>query len=528
MRTEDIDALIAEDEDETPDLPAYDTDSRRETDVAAKIGAEYLRGRFIAVGVNSWYEWDGRRFARLESDAPVYGAVREAVTDIAAKVTAEENERLARAVERAAGDEDALKNAQEKHKEAMSWIAGLFNVRKIRQALMVAAREMVYVRAEDLDTRHDLFNAGNGVVDLRTGDLLPHDPKYLFTKVSETDYDPYANHPDWTAALESIPSAYREDLRFRFGWALTGHPPSDDVTPVLYGGGANGKTVLMDGMMAAMGDFAVPVSPKMLLQSANDHPTELMPLKGARLAVLEELPEGDYLNVQTLKRIVGTGTITARYISENPVTWKPTHSLFITTNYAVKVDAVDHGSRRRFGKFDFPYTYVEEPSPERPHERRGDPGLRTRVRADKAVHEAALAWAVSGVVLVYENGGVLPPLSPEVVAATDEWWYSANQAIRFLNEMFIPDPDFAVLRSEVFTEFKQWASDKGRKAWTDQTFWSRALAHPWFADGTAERPENTIRLRSWCVSYPDGSPRTPPERGKVVTGIRFRTPEDDD
>jgi putative DNA primase/helicase len=522
---EDFEPEENEDAEETT---GYDPDSLRETDIAARIGAEYLRGRFLAVGKAGWYRWDGRRFERLESDEIVYGAVRAAVEDIHRTESTKAYERHREAHERAAEltDEDAQRSARAAADSALNrtlgTLAGMFNVRRIRMAYMVAAREMIWARAEDLDRRHDLFNAANGVVDLRTGEILPRDQVYLFTKVSDTAYRPDATHRDWVAALESIPAAYREDLRYRFGWALTGYQPSDSRVAVMYGGGANGKSVLLDGITGAAGEFAVMVPPKTLLQSGNDHSTEIMPLKGARLAFIEELPEGDYLNVQTLKRVMGTNLITARYIGENNITWTATHSLFITTNYEVKVDAVDHGSRRRFAKFDFPYRYVAEPDPDRPEQRRGDPALSGRVRTDKAVHEAALAWAVAGCLAVYDNGGAIPELSREVVAATDEWWFGANQAVRFLNDTFEPDPDSAVLAGDVFAVFKEWAADRGRKGWADQTFWSRAAAHPWFANGTAERPRNSVRTRGWVISSPHGGGGLKtPEKARLVTGIRF-------
>jgi hypothetical protein len=46
-----------------------------------------------------------------------------------------------------------------------------------------------------------------------------------------------------------------------------------------------------------------------------------MQLKGARLALLEELPESRHLNASQLKKIIGTDKLTGRYLYEGRMPW---------------------------------------------------------------------------------------------------------------------------------------------------------------------------------------------------------------
>ena len=101
-------------------------------------------------------------------------------------------------------------------------------------------------------------------------------------------------------------------MQVRFGQAATGHMAPDDIMPVLRGGGANGKSTIVKAVHKALGDHAVIVSDRVLQGHPGDHPTELMTLRGARLALAEELPEGKHLNIKRLKDTVGTSPITAR------------------------------------------------------------------------------------------------------------------------------------------------------------------------------------------------------------------------
>jgi putative DNA primase/helicase len=44
----------------------------------------------------------------------------------------------------------------------------------------------------------------NGVIDLTTGALLPHDQEYLMTKLVQVDYQENAKCPNWIKVLETI------------------------------------------------------------------------------------------------------------------------------------------------------------------------------------------------------------------------------------------------------------------------------------------------------------------------------------
>jgi phage/plasmid-associated DNA primase len=124
------------------------------------------------------------------------------------------------------------------------------------------------------------------------------------------DYMPGAAHEDWQQALTALPDDAADWLQLRWGQGLTGHPAPDDVLVVLKGSGENGKTTLVDSIREAVGpDYAVALPDRVLLARSGDHPTELMTLRGARLAFMEEFPELGHLNVNRLKDLHGTGRL---------------------------------------------------------------------------------------------------------------------------------------------------------------------------------------------------------------------------
>jgi putative DNA primase/helicase len=383
-------------------------------------------------------------------------------------------------------------------------------------ALQRVARGVLERDQSEFDAHPDLLNAGNGVVDLRTGDIRPHDPRLMFSKVTEVDYVPGATHPDWETALTALPEDVANWMQVRFGQASTGHATQDDVVPFLRGGGANGKSTMLDGVTRALGDFSVMVPDKVLLASPSDHPTEMMTLKGARFAYIEELPEGDYLNAQRLKKAAGTDAMTARYIGQDNVTWDATHSLFVTTNYEVQVDAVDYGTWRRLALVLFPYTF-DGSDPEHPN----DPTLRKRIlEGDSGQHEAVLAWLVDGAAVWYDSGQVIPPAPDSVKTDTSKWRHDANYAAQFMDEMLELAPDSAVRSSDVYAAFQDWAESKGVRRWGERLFWTRARQHEWFTDGEIEKPDTSSRTAGYRVRSSGGNPIKPRER--LVIGARMR------
>lgn len=513
------------DQGEAPEIEAAPefTASVKDIHVGARVAVEYLRGSYVAWGKNAWSKWDGKRWDRC-TDTTVFEAVRMAVLDIHKRETDKAREAHAQATEAAHRTDDAekqqeaIRGANKALTDRMKELATLFNVGKL-DAIRRVARGLIEVDQAEFDSHADLLNVGNGVVDLRTGELKPHDPKLMFTKVTPTDYTPGATHADWDKALKALPDEVADWMQVRFGQSATGYASSDDVVPFLSGGGANGKSSILSGIIGALGKgqtggFAVMVPDKVLLGNTNDHPTEMMNLKGARFGYIEELPEGDYLNAQRLKKIAGTESITARYIGQDSVTWDATHSLFVTTNYDVKIDAVDNGTWRRLALVRFPYTF-NGTDPEHP----ADPTLRERIQFSRdGQHEAVLAWLVAGAIRWYAEGRVMPKAPDQVRKDTNGWKANANQAIRFLDERYEAAPGHAVKTTEMYEDFKEWAEAHGIRKWGDQLFWSRAKQHDWFMSGDADKPNSVVRTSGWKVdSTNPGSVR---ERERLVTGIR--------
>ncbi|WP_336629673.1 MULTISPECIES: DNA primase family protein [unclassified Microbacterium] len=439
--------------------------------IAAKLADEFC----FAPGLG-WLHWSGKVWDECSDVEPVE-AVRVALRDFMA--------------------EEILHGASPGRTKSLEVVLGSGKIRSVAGLL----KGILKVEADEFDTAYDLLNVANGVVDLRTGELLAHDPAHRFTKIARAEYDPAARSRFWNLALSALPREEREWMKARLGQAITGYPPSDDLLPISRGSGSNGKSTFFDAIRFACGTFAGLVSDRVLIANPGDHPTELTDLRGLRLAVLEELPEGGRLNVKRLKDIIGTESITARKIRQDSMTWRATHSPFITTNYTPRVNETDHGTWRRLALVRFPYTFRKpgEPLRNKRLDKHGDPQLKQRTR-QRSMQKAALRWLVEGAMAWYAADQILPPTPPAVAKATEEWRAQADHVFAFASEYLTWDPARSILSSDLTEMFRTWLSRNGKPEWAGELIVERFGNHHLAQDHGVRKAR--LRVKEGQLSRP--------------------------
>jgi putative DNA primase/helicase len=472
--------------------------------LADRVADDVLAGQFCWSEGLGWLQWDGKRWAFVPEAAPVE-AIRRYFIQWHGKAAIRESSSVT----------------------LLKALSGLLSRTKIANVLALT-KGIVLKDAADFDSHHDLLNVGNGVVDLTTGTLGKHDPELLMTKLTPVNFRAGAVHQDWQAALAALPPSVADWMQVRVGQSASGHMTPDDLLVVNQGGGANGKTTIFGGVRCALGDHAVIVPERVLLTNPGDHPTELMTLLGARLALMEETPEARHLSVKRLKDTVGTQTMSARLIRGNNVTWPATHSLMLTTNYAPRIDETDHGTWRRLALVRFPYTFVD-PTREAlsGHERRGDPLLRDRLKDGRqGQHEAILGWIVEGARRWYANDRVMPAMPEQVRKDTAEWRSEADLIFAFIRDQLVFDPNHIIATVDLLADFNEWSAGLGGKPWGDQTFTIRFGGH---SEVDTHNVTKVVTKKTAGLSRRPGNFKdVPTGQIRAWDGVRFRTSADDE
>lgn len=321
---------------------------------------------------------------------------------------------------------------------------------------------------EDFDRYPHLLAVRNGVVDLKTGRLLPHDPSLLLTRRIDLDFRSATPAPRWMQFLtevfpdEPLMPAYMQRM---IGYGITGET-DEQVFIVNYGTGANGKSIFSD-VTTSIFDAITTITPFSTFEARRGDgvPNDLAALAGARLVMAPEGNQGKLMDEALLKRVTGQDKITARFLRREFFEYRPQFLLFMATNYRPAFKGQDEGLWRRVKLIEWSRYFKPE---ERDHR------LQEKLMAEA---EGILAWAIAGAVAWYA-GGLQEPAS--ITAVTDEYRKRSDVLAEFLSENGDSvynkgdDSDW-IPRTDLFRAFQDWADLENFKDlanWSSRAFYS--------------------------------------------------------
>lgn len=340
------------------------------------------------------------------------------------------------------------------------------------------------VSSNRLDSSPWLFNVKNGTIDLRTGILRSHARADFITKMCPLDYQPEALCPIWEEFLFHV-MGQNSDLCFFlqswFGYCITGDV-SEHKVPIFWGTGGNGKSVLLNTILAVIGADYGNVAPADLLiqKNQNEHPTILADLFGRRMVVCSETSEGARFNEALLKSLSGGDPIKARRMHENYWEFNPSHKLILLTNYKPTVRGMDEGVWRRLLLVPFTQHYWDPAKDETgPEEFRQDKDLQSKLMAEAP---GILRWLVDGAKHWYENRLIVPDVAR---AATSEYKEAQDVYQGFLTECCLIGPQFKVRGKPFFKAYEQWCIDNGEDVKSNTAFGRAMAGRPGFKKDTS-------------------------------------------
>ena len=175
-----------------------------------------------------------------------------------------------------------------------------------------------------------LINISNGVIDVNTGELRPHDWQYLFECCAGVNYVSGAECPTWESWLLSIFENNIEliDLVQRmFGYILLGGAPFLHQAFVLYGSGRNGKSTLLQILKLVLGEGSY----SSVSLSKLDKEFSVVAMDGKLANIVEETPT-DTINAEIFKNAVGGGLLTASHKGFDEYTFECTARFVFACN----------------------------------------------------------------------------------------------------------------------------------------------------------------------------------------------------
>jgi putative DNA primase/helicase len=394
-----------------------------------------------------WFIWDGTYWRPDAEDLGMHELAKRIPPIIASEVMSYED--------------------QDKKNEVLKWANQAKSNAKVTAAIESSKSDSrTVVDVETWDSNPNLLGVLNGVVNLKTGELLHGMPNLHITKRAPVSYTPGMSNIRFEKFLDFATNGdkeYQEWLQRAVGYSLTGHR-TQDVMFLVYGPAGSGKNTFVEAIVKAMGtkQYAWPLDSSVLAQgdghASQSDQYHWAELRGKRFVWVDELPESERMKENSVKKLTGSSEIPARSPGEKPFTFNSQAKLWITTNHRPQIN--DDAMWRRIRPI--PWMNV----PEIP-----DPDLKAYLFDPEGALPAILAWAVEGAIK-YLNSSARDPLGwcKAVQEAAEIYRKNEDRIGIFLDEETRESEGSSVSLKSIYSTYRMWSDERGERPMTQIAF----------------------------------------------------------
>ena len=324
----------------------------------------------------------------------------------------------------------------------------------------------IRVAVDQWDANPHMLGVLNGVVDLRSGELLKNRPDLYITRRAPVAYTPGLSNVRWQQFIDFATGGdkeYQEWLQKAAGYSLTGLSKYD-LMFLVYGPAGSGKNTFVEAIVKCLGteQYAWPFDSSILASGdGNANGSDLYhwaELRGRRLVWVDELPDSERLKENSVKKLTGSSEISARSPGERPFTFKGQAKLWISTNHRPII--TDDAMWRRIRPI--PFTKV----PENP-----DPDLKDYIFDPEGALPAVLSWAVEGAIKMLNSSSRDALGWCSVVSEAAEVYRKHEDRIGlFIEEETIENVGASTSIKSLYSIYRIWAEERGEKPMSQTAF----------------------------------------------------------
>lgn len=272
------------------------------------------------------------------------------------------------------------------------------NVASLKK-ILEAARAVHPVTPDVFNTKKEVLKVGNGTVNLEKGRLFKDNPTDRFTTHTDVKYISSCPEPrEFLKFLNDIFCGDKELIEYfrrMIGYCITGET-KEQLFFVFYGGGANGKSTLLNILEEVLQDY-VGSFDAFALAKKNDGVSQANPTllqnRYARFVTISEKNQDTELDIALIKTITGGDKLSTRMLFQNNTApFRPMYKMIFTTNYLPNIDWNDYGIQRRYKIIPFNAQFTND---------KADPEIGNRIIENEK--EQILKWLVDAAKMYYTD-----------------------------------------------------------------------------------------------------------------------------
>jgi P4 family phage/plasmid primase-like protien len=459
-----------------------------EHDVAAVIYAKF-RDNYKCCDFknNIWYRWTGHIWRETDSGVDLLMKLSKQVADIFfKKAAAIMNEMSERELTDCNDKAEFGKGCGEceyclMEKERTDYMKVFTQLKKtsFKANVMKECRELFFDEefTKKIDANKDLIAFNNGVLDMTTENFTFRDgkPEDYISFSTGIDYDPnrnYYEYPAWPSVEQFIQKVLPDpEVRNYFMKHLATNILGGNTAQkfhILTGSGSNGKSMIMNLMAKALGDYSCTVPISLFTQkrkSSGSAAPEVARLKGRRFITMQEPDESIALNTGLMKEITSGEKVYARDLFKSGSEFEIQAKFHLACNEKPKINTTDGGTWRRLVVINFTSKFV--PVPNAPNEFPLDESIQFSVNT--------VEWAtpfLAYLVNVLKEGKGLRklPAPQKVLEYTSEYRNENDGIAKFISEKIVAVQDgdeiAQVDKHTLRRIFKQWKEENDQRSLT--------------------------------------------------------------
>jgi putative DNA primase/helicase len=324
------------------------------------------------------------------------------------------------------------------------------------------------VTVADLNHDHRVLNLKNGIFDLMTAELIPHDPDRMMTRTMGVSYDPQATCPRFESFMSKVlpDEAMRAYVQRALGYSLLGDADQRSLFLVC-GPSGTGKSTLMAIMEMVFGDYGLAAPSGTLRANYKEQSgpsLDLHMLRGRRFVSTSETNEHTAYNEDLIKRLTGRDTIQSRSLYESFQAWSPVCTLWLATNHPPKFSSDDDALWRRVKILPFNTVLLGE----------GEVAdYAHNVLRDE--RNGIFTWLIAGLRQYLIHGLGEPE---EVQQAARETRLQTDSVARYVEDqvadgILVQDQTCRIRSSELYQMYSMWARTMGERPLGNRRFSNR-------------------------------------------------------
>lgn len=374
--------------------------------------------------------------------------------------------------------------------------------RRFRERLMKDARDVLSITASDFDKDPNLINCLNGTFDLSKLEFREHRWQDFITKQTNFDYtwsfnenskvkDEHLHCKRWEDFIAEITSEQLSDNTYKpnsskadylqraLGYSLLG-TNREECMFILHGKTTrNGKSTLLDAIDHMLGDYSsnapVALICKSNFASSAEAPSPVLArLKGRRFVTMAESQESGNLDESIIKQLTGGEEITARELRQEPITFLPQFTLWLSCNSlpSVRDRSLFASDRLRVIEFNRHFGNSER-----------DTSLKELFKTPEAM-KGIFTWLVVGYRKYLDKGLTMSIAMQKVI---NNYVKDNDIVLQFLEEKCERSKDNSQIKVKtLYDSYKIWCKSNGFYVCSSKTFMKNLEAHPDWIKGNSK------------------------------------------